>query len=263
MTSTEPAHLAGHDDHDLTYDEARTRVAEMTPAEMADVVDTVTDDRSWTPLRKVALAGVLSHARRRDVGVLPARGGHVEAWLRTRRDRIRTADGSLEVARWRELDAALDDLRDRSDIGAPWTGRITDPGNGQVEHDELGSNGDKHRLARTIYEAAEFLRRPPFTPDSRDHADALTKTADALIAAVQPEPLPWPPMKVNRRDGSYYVRRPDLGRHEDIAPARPWVLFSADHQRIGEERSDREAFGPVWVDAVVVPADRGGAGERT
>lgn len=48
-------------DAELSYDEARARVAAMTPAEMADVVESVVD--RWSPLQKAALSGVLDAAR--------------------------------------------------------------------------------------------------------------------------------------------------------------------------------------------------------
>lgn len=56
-----PPHLRGWDDFEIDYDEARRRVAGMTPAQAADVVDSVV--MWWSPLQKVALDYVLDYVR--------------------------------------------------------------------------------------------------------------------------------------------------------------------------------------------------------
>jgi hypothetical protein len=52
---------------------------------------------------------------------LPRRGGAVETWLKRHRDQHPAGEPS-----WDALNDALDDLRDRSDIGAAWTDTLDD-----------------------------------------------------------------------------------------------------------------------------------------
>jgi hypothetical protein len=52
---------------------------------------------------------------------LPRRGGAVETWLKRHRDQHPAGEPS-----WDALNDALDDLRDRSDIGATWTDTLDD-----------------------------------------------------------------------------------------------------------------------------------------
>lgn len=48
---------------------------------------------------------------------LPARGDHVEAWLKAHRDRF--ADGFTRDPQWEALDQLLDDYRLHADTGTP------------------------------------------------------------------------------------------------------------------------------------------------
>ena len=76
-----------------------------------------------TRLRRL-LAAITHSGPGYDLPPLPARGDHVEMWLRAQRDRF--TDGYTRDPQWEAIDAVLDAYRLHADAGTPLDGHVCD-----------------------------------------------------------------------------------------------------------------------------------------
>src|SRR3982751_2795876 len=103
---------------------------------------------------------------------LPRRGGAVETWLKRHRDQHPAGEPS-----WDALNDALDDLRDRSDIGAAWTDTLDDTA-GYPEVVSPPPAGDGFAWARAQ------LASPPAGSGECEALAPLQNAADGMVDAA-------------------------------------------------------------------------------